>query len=68
MPATPRRPRSDALQNRARLLEVAAEVFAERGLDTAPAAIAKQAGVGVGTLYRHFTTTARDTYRGMALI
>ncbi|PRY40475.1 TetR/AcrR family transcriptional regulator [Umezawaea tangerina] len=56
MPATPRRTRSDALENRARLLEVAARVFAEQGLDTAPAAIAKQAGVGVGTLYRHFPT------------
>jgi AcrR family transcriptional regulator len=56
MPATPRRTRSDALQNRARLLEVAAQAFAEEGLDTAPAAIAKRAGVGVGTLYRHFPT------------
>ncbi|MEU8708232.1 TetR/AcrR family transcriptional regulator [Streptomyces sp. NPDC048565] len=56
MPATPRRTRSDALQNRERLLEVAAQVFAEQGLNTAPAAIAKQAGVGVGTLYRHFPT------------
>jgi AcrR family transcriptional regulator len=56
MPATPRRTRSDALENRARLLEVAAHAFAEQGLDTAPAAIAKRAGVGVGTLYRHFPT------------
>lgn len=56
MPPAPRRTRSDALQNRERLLEVAAQVFAEQGLDTAPAAIAKQAGVGVGTLYRHFPT------------
>ncbi|WP_329139175.1 TetR/AcrR family transcriptional regulator [Streptomyces sp. NBC_01476] len=56
MPTTPRRTRSDARQNRERLLEVAAQVFAEQGLDTAPAAIAKQAGVGVGTLYRHFPT------------
>jgi AcrR family transcriptional regulator len=53
-PATSRRTRSDALQNRERLLEVAAQVFAEQGLDTAPAAIAKQAGVGA--LYRHFPT------------
>ncbi|XKK39787.1 TetR/AcrR family transcriptional regulator [Nocardiopsis sp. ARC36] len=52
----PRRTRSDALQNRERLLEVAAQVFAEQGLDTAPAAVAKKAGVGVGTLYRHFPT------------
>ncbi|MEK8173392.1 helix-turn-helix domain-containing protein [Streptomyces sp. M19] len=56
MPATPRRTRSDALQNRERLLEVAGAVFAEQSLDTAPAAIAKRAGVGVGTLYRHFPT------------
>ncbi|TGG84483.1 TetR/AcrR family transcriptional regulator [Streptomyces albus] len=56
MPATPRRTRSDALQNRERLLEVAAQAFAEQGLDTSPAAIAKRAGVGVGTLYRHFPT------------
>ncbi|MEU6224804.1 TetR/AcrR family transcriptional regulator [Streptomyces sp. NPDC047042] len=56
MPATPRRTRSDALHNRERLLEVAAQAFADQGLDTAPAAIAKQAGVGVGTLYRHFPT------------
>lgn len=56
MPATPRRTRSDALQNRARLLEVAARVFAEQGLNSAPAAIAREAGVGVGTLYRHFPT------------
>lgn len=56
MTTPPRRPRSDALQNRARLLEVAARAFAEEGLDAAPAAIARRAGVGVGTLYRHFPT------------
>jgi AcrR family transcriptional regulator len=54
MPATPRRTRSDARQNRERLLEVAARAFAEHGLDATPVSIAKQAGVGVGTLYRHF--------------
>ena len=56
MPTSPRRTRSDALQNRERLLEVAARAFAEQGLDAAPVSIAKQAGVGVGTLYRHFPT------------
>ena len=56
MPATPRRTRSDARQNRERLLEVAARAFADEGLDAAPASIAKRAGVGVGTLYRHFPT------------
>ncbi|MFJ9033265.1 TetR/AcrR family transcriptional regulator [Streptomyces sp. NPDC102274] len=56
MPATPRRTRSDALQNRERLPEAAAQAFAEQGLDASPAAIAQRAGVGVGTLYRHFPT------------
>jgi AcrR family transcriptional regulator len=56
MPATPRRTRSDALHNRERLLEVAARAFAEEGLDAAPVSIAKRAGVGTGTLYRHFPT------------
>ncbi|MFE6449653.1 TetR/AcrR family transcriptional regulator [Nocardiopsis dassonvillei] len=56
MSTTPRRTRSDALQNRERLLEVAARVFAEQGPAATPAAIAQQAGVGVGTLYRHFPT------------
>jgi AcrR family transcriptional regulator len=56
MPANPRRTRIDARQNRERLLEVAARAFAEEGLDATPVSIAKQAGVGVGTLYRHFPT------------
>lgn len=51
-----RRTRSDALRNRERLVEVAARMFAERGLHAAPASVAKEAGVGVGTLYRHFPT------------
>ncbi|MGW1267093.1 TetR/AcrR family transcriptional regulator [Streptomyces sp. NPDC002491] len=56
MPTAPRRTRSDALQNRERLLEIAARAFAEQGPEATPAAIARQAGVGVGTLYRHFPT------------
>ena len=56
MPATPRRTRYDALENRQRLLDVAARAFAEHGLDASTRSIAKQAGVGVGTLYRHFPT------------
>ncbi|MET7370221.1 helix-turn-helix domain-containing protein [Streptomyces sp. NPDC005566] len=56
MSTAPRRTRSDALQNRDRLLEIAARAFAEQGPQATPAAIAKQAGVGVGTLYRHFPT------------
>ncbi|WP_308214910.1 TetR/AcrR family transcriptional regulator, partial [Mycolicibacter algericus] len=55
MSAPPRRPRRDALENRDRLLEVAARMFAE-GSDHTPARIAHEAGVGVGTLYRHFPT------------
>ena len=56
MPATPRRTRHDALANRQRLLDVAARAFAEHGLDAATRSIAKEAGVGVGTVYRHFPT------------
>lgn len=45
--------RADAARNRARLLAVAAEALAEDG-DTPLEAIAQRAGVGIGTLYRHF--------------
>ena len=51
-----RRPRMDAQRNRERLLEVAKEAFARSGADTSLDDIAKQAGVGPGTLYRHFPT------------
>lgn len=46
--------RADARRNRERLLEAARQVFAEQGSSASMEAIAKQAGVGVGTLYRHF--------------
>jgi len=46
--------RSDATRNRARILEIAEECFAEHGLEVPLDTIAKQAGVGAGTLYRHF--------------
>lgn len=49
-----RAPRSDACRNRDRLLEVAAEVFAECGVEASLEQIAKRAGVGIGTLYRHY--------------
>ncbi|BCJ40333.1 TetR family transcriptional regulator [Actinoplanes ianthinogenes] len=49
-------PRADAQRNRARLLEVAEEVFAERGATVATEEIARAAGVGIGTLFRHFPT------------
>jgi AcrR family transcriptional regulator len=48
--------RADARRNRARLLEVAAEAFAAGGLTVPLDEIARRAGVGPGTLYRHFPT------------
>jgi len=55
-PSTNRKPRADAQRNRERLLEVAKEAFTQSGADVSLEDIAKQAGVGPGTLYRHFTT------------
>ena len=46
--------RADAQRNRDRIVEVARVVFRERGYDASLDDIAKQAGVGPGTLYRHF--------------
>ena len=51
-----RRLRSDAVRNRDRLLATAREAFEQRGPDVALDDIAKSAGVGIGTLYRHFPT------------
>ena len=51
-----RKPRSDAQRNRERILEVAKEAFTRSGAHTSLDDIAKQAGVGPGTLYRHFPT------------
>ncbi|OLO11122.1 TetR family transcriptional regulator [Chromohalobacter japonicus] len=48
--------RADAKKNRDRLLAVAGEVFAEQGADASLRDIARKAGVGLGTLYRHFPT------------
>jgi AcrR family transcriptional regulator len=48
--------RADARRNRQRLLDVAVRAFSERGTDASLEAIAKEAGVGIGTLYRHFPT------------
>ncbi|MCX5357925.1 TetR/AcrR family transcriptional regulator [Streptomyces sp. NBC_00124] len=56
MTATTRGLRADARRNRERLLEVAARAFSETGTDASLEAIAKDAGVGIGTLYRHFPT------------
>jgi AcrR family transcriptional regulator len=54
--ATTRGLRADARRNRERLLEVAGRAFSETGTDASLEAIAKDAGVGIGTLYRHFPT------------
>ena len=51
-----RKPRTDAQRNRERILEVAKEAFTRSGANTSLDDIAKQAGVGPGTLYRHFPT------------
>jgi len=48
--------RRDAAENRQRLLDAAATVFSERGLDASVDEIARAAGVGTGTLYRRFPT------------
>jgi AcrR family transcriptional regulator len=55
-PAADRPLRRDAQQNRRRLLDAAAEVFAEHGLEASVEEIAHAAGVGMGTLYRRFPT------------
>ncbi|HEY1757647.1 MAG TPA: TetR/AcrR family transcriptional regulator [Bryobacteraceae bacterium] len=49
-----RKPRADAERNRDRVLEVAKEAFTRSGAEASLDDIAKQAGVGAGTLYRHF--------------
>jgi len=51
-----RKPRADAQRNRERILEVAKEAFTHFGADASLDDIAKRAGVGPGTLYRHFPT------------
>ena len=50
----PRKFRADAQENRKRILEVAREAFNKSGATTSLGDVAKQAGVGPGTLYRHF--------------
>jgi AcrR family transcriptional regulator len=48
--------RADAARNRNQLLEVATRVFASPGTEPSMRAIAREAGVGIATLYRHFPT------------
>jgi AcrR family transcriptional regulator len=57
MSTVPDRPlRADARRNRERILAAAREVFAETGIESQMDAVAERAGVGVGTVYRHFPT------------
>ncbi|MBF9132023.1 TetR/AcrR family transcriptional regulator [Plantactinospora sp. S1510] len=57
MAATGERPlRADAQRNRDRLLDAALRAFSREGPEATLDAIAKDAGVGIGTLYRHFPT------------
>lgn len=51
-----RKPRADALRNRDRLLEAAKTVFGAGGPEASLETVARKAGVGIGTLYRHFPT------------
>jgi AcrR family transcriptional regulator len=51
-----RKPRADAVRNRERVLEAAKAVFSAGGAEASLEAVAQEAGVGIGTLYRHFPT------------
>ncbi len=53
---TSRKPRADSLRNRDKLLEAAKAVFGAGGAEASLEAVARRAGVGIGTLYRHFPT------------
>src|SRR6202789_2858645 len=51
-----RKPRADSIRNREGVLEAAKAVFSAGGSEASLEAVAKRAGVGIGTLYRHFPT------------
>src|ERR1700736_6662864 len=51
-----RRPRADAVRNRERVLDAAKAVFSAGGPDASLEAVARRAGVGIGTLCRQFAT------------
>jgi len=59
-----RKPRADAIRNRERVLEAAKAVFSQGGPEGSLEAVARRAGVGIGTLYRHFTTR-EDLYEAV---
>jgi AcrR family transcriptional regulator len=52
----PRKPRADAQRNRERILEIAKNAFTQAGANISLDDVARQAGIGAGTLYRHFPT------------
>lgn len=53
---TGRKPRADSIRNRQSLLEAATQIFSAGGPQASLEAVARKAGVGIGTLYRHFPT------------
>lgn len=53
---TRRKLRADSIRNRERLLEAATHIFSAGGPQASLEAVAREAGVGIGTLYRHFPT------------
>ncbi|GAA1886670.1 TetR/AcrR family transcriptional regulator [Actinomadura bangladeshensis] len=55
-PASGRPPRADAVRNRAKVLAAAEEVFAVQGTSASTEEVARKAGVGIGTVFRHFPT------------
>jgi len=63
----PRKPRTDAQRNRGRILEVAKEAFTRSGANASLDDIAKEAGVGAGTLYRHFLRETHLSKRSIGL-
>jgi len=56
MSSAPRPMRADAVKNRARILAVSEEIFASEGVSVPIDRVAEKAGLGIGTLYRHFPT------------
>ncbi len=54
--ALARKPRADSARNRQLLIDAAKAGFSEVGLNVSLEEIARRAGVGIGTLYRHFPT------------
>ena len=62
-----RKPRSDALHNRRRILDSAQAAFLESGIEVSMTRIARRAGLGIATLYRHFPdrgSLVNEVFRG----